>query len=73
MWLASRGFHRRAVEPVKDRRVPPGQYVTADFPVMSAGPTAASAARIRTQRLSRNPRGPPLQPWPPVGLLLTLS
>jgi DMSO/TMAO reductase YedYZ molybdopterin-dependent catalytic subunit len=35
----SRGFHRRR-QPVADpSRVPPGQYVTGDFPVLSAGPT----------------------------------
>jgi DMSO/TMAO reductase YedYZ molybdopterin-dependent catalytic subunit len=34
----SRGFHRR--RPSADpARVPPGQYVTTDFPVLSAGPT----------------------------------
>jgi DMSO/TMAO reductase YedYZ molybdopterin-dependent catalytic subunit len=34
----SRGFHRRG--PSADpARVPPGQYVTGDFPVLSAGPT----------------------------------
>jgi DMSO/TMAO reductase YedYZ molybdopterin-dependent catalytic subunit len=34
----TRGFHpRRAVED--SSRVPPGQYVTPDFPVLSAGPT----------------------------------
>lgn len=38
MALISRGFHGRrpAVDPT---RVPPGQYVTTDFPVLSAGPT----------------------------------
>ncbi|HEX8101106.1 MAG TPA: sulfite oxidase-like oxidoreductase [Solirubrobacteraceae bacterium] len=36
--LFSRGFrHRQADAP--PGRVPPGQYVTADFPVLSAGPT----------------------------------
>jgi DMSO/TMAO reductase YedYZ molybdopterin-dependent catalytic subunit len=36
----SRGFHGRHREPAADRgRVPPGQYVTEDFPVLSAGPT----------------------------------
>jgi DMSO/TMAO reductase YedYZ molybdopterin-dependent catalytic subunit len=36
----SRGFHGRRRESAADRgRVPPGQYVTADFPVLSAGPT----------------------------------
>ena len=36
---ASRGFFGRR-RPVEDpSRVPPGQYVTSDFPVLSAGPT----------------------------------
>ncbi len=37
--FVSRGFvgRRRAVAPAD--RVPPGQYVTEDFPVLSAGPT----------------------------------
>src|SRR3954462_12753464 len=34
----SRGFRGRRVE-VEPARVPPGQYVTPDFPVLSAGPT----------------------------------
>ena len=34
----SRGFHGRRPEVDSDR-VPPGQYVTQDFPVLSAGPT----------------------------------
>jgi DMSO/TMAO reductase YedYZ molybdopterin-dependent catalytic subunit len=35
----SRGFHRRHEEAEPEGRVPPGQYVTHDFPVLSAGPT----------------------------------
>jgi DMSO/TMAO reductase YedYZ molybdopterin-dependent catalytic subunit len=34
----SRGFHRRRPE-VDPSRLPPGQYETGDFPVLSAGPT----------------------------------
>jgi DMSO/TMAO reductase YedYZ molybdopterin-dependent catalytic subunit len=34
----TRGFHRRRPE-ADPARVPPGQYVTTDFPVLSAGPT----------------------------------
>ena len=35
----SRGFKsRRSTEAPRDR-VPPGQHVTTDFPVLSAGPT----------------------------------
>ena len=35
----SRGFRPRRQEQVPKNRLPPGQYVTADFPVLSAGPT----------------------------------
>ena len=36
----SRGFHGRRREPAGDAaRLPPGQYLTTDFPVLSAGPT----------------------------------
>ena len=38
MSFVSRGFHGRR-PPVDPARVPPGQYVTHDFPVLSAGPT----------------------------------
>ena len=39
MSFVSRGFHGRRREDVDSKRVPPGQYVTPDFPVLSAGPT----------------------------------
>ena len=35
----SRGFGRRRRPEVDPARVPPGQYVVRDFPVLSAGPT----------------------------------
>jgi DMSO/TMAO reductase YedYZ molybdopterin-dependent catalytic subunit len=35
----SRGFRGRRRTDVDPNRVPPGQYVTGDFPVLSAGPT----------------------------------
>jgi DMSO/TMAO reductase YedYZ molybdopterin-dependent catalytic subunit len=36
----SRGFRgRRRVPPDEAQRLPPGQYLTKDFPVLSAGPT----------------------------------
>ena len=39
----SRGFHRRSQQADDPSRVPPGQYVTTDFPVLSAGPTPHTA------------------------------
>jgi DMSO/TMAO reductase YedYZ molybdopterin-dependent catalytic subunit len=35
----SRGFRGRRRADVDSSRVPPGQYVTNDFPILSAGPT----------------------------------
>jgi DMSO/TMAO reductase YedYZ molybdopterin-dependent catalytic subunit len=35
----SRGFHARPGPDADPSRVPPGQYVTGGFPVLSAGPT----------------------------------
>src|SRR3954451_8097275 len=35
----SRGFAGRRLPAADPARVPPGQYVTRDFPVLSAGPT----------------------------------
>jgi DMSO/TMAO reductase YedYZ molybdopterin-dependent catalytic subunit len=37
--FVSRGFRGRRRQPEQEGRVPPGQYVTDDFPVLSAGPT----------------------------------
>jgi DMSO/TMAO reductase YedYZ molybdopterin-dependent catalytic subunit len=35
----TRGFHRKHRVDADPARVPPGQYLTDDFPVLSAGPT----------------------------------
>jgi len=37
--LVTRGFVGRRGIPERGQRVPPGQYLTTDFPVLSAGPT----------------------------------
>jgi DMSO/TMAO reductase YedYZ molybdopterin-dependent catalytic subunit len=42
MSIISRGFHGRRPEG-DPARIPPGQYVTDDFPVLSAGPTPHTA------------------------------
>jgi DMSO/TMAO reductase YedYZ molybdopterin-dependent catalytic subunit len=39
MTFISRGFRGRPREEVPADRLPPGQYATGDFPVLSAGPT----------------------------------
>jgi len=40
--LVTRGFVGRRRSPERGQRVPPGQYITTDFPVLSAGPTPHS-------------------------------
>ena len=37
--MASRGFFGRRQSPEVAKRIPPGQYLVTDFPVLSAGPT----------------------------------
>ncbi len=37
--FVSRGFFGKRRQPADQDRVPPGQYITPDFPVLSAGPT----------------------------------
>jgi DMSO/TMAO reductase YedYZ molybdopterin-dependent catalytic subunit len=56
----SRGFRgRRSPEPAG--RVPPGQYVTYDFPVLSAGPTPVTRLDKWTFEVTRN--GKTLRSW----------
>jgi DMSO/TMAO reductase YedYZ molybdopterin-dependent catalytic subunit len=49
----SRGFHRRDRPAVDASRVPPGQYVTKDFPVLSAGPTPRTSQQEWTFSVDR--------------------
>ena len=41
--FVSRGFHGRRQPSSVEGRLPPGQYETRDFPVLSAGPTPRTA------------------------------
>jgi DMSO/TMAO reductase YedYZ molybdopterin-dependent catalytic subunit len=53
----SRGFHHLRRSPaVEDGRVPPGQHVTQDFPVLSAGPTPHTPAPEWTFAIRRGSR-----------------
>jgi DMSO/TMAO reductase YedYZ molybdopterin-dependent catalytic subunit len=57
----TRGFHGRRREAAADDRVPPGQYVTPDFPVLSAGPTPSTPLEQWTFRVRR--AGDTLASW----------
>jgi hypothetical protein len=59
----SRGFQGRRRPTVDESRVPTGQYVTDDFPVLSAAPTprtrlAEWTFEIPTVRPCPSPEGP---------------
>jgi DMSO/TMAO reductase YedYZ molybdopterin-dependent catalytic subunit len=47
----SRGFHRRGPAEPDASRIPPGQYLTRDFPVLSAGPTPRTRLQDWTLRI----------------------
>jgi len=58
----SRGFHgRRSEEAATPGRVPQGQYVTHDFPVLSAGPTPHTPTEAWTFSIRR--AGDVLKSW----------
>jgi len=44
--IVSRGFRGRRAADADPARVPPGQYVTRDFPVLSAGPTPHTSLEL---------------------------
>jgi DMSO/TMAO reductase YedYZ molybdopterin-dependent catalytic subunit len=58
----SRGFHGRRSTPAgAEGRVPPGQYVTKDFPVLSAGPTPHTPLEKWTFSITQE--GGPSKSW----------
>jgi DMSO/TMAO reductase YedYZ molybdopterin-dependent catalytic subunit len=57
----SRGFRARQRPDVDPRRVPPGQHVVTDFPVLSAGPTPS--VRLETWNLALQDGGSLLGKW----------
>ena len=58
----TRGFKGRQTETVGSRdRVPPGQYVTRDFPVLTAGPTQRTP--LESWSLSLQRRGELISRW----------
>jgi DMSO/TMAO reductase YedYZ molybdopterin-dependent catalytic subunit len=48
----SRGFHGRRRPEIDPSRLPPGQYFTPDFPVLSAGPTPRTPLEDWSLRIS---------------------
>ena len=59
--MATRGFFGRRPEPEVDGRLPPGQHLTHDFPVLSAGPTPRVSTDTWAFTLKDGPR--PVMKW----------
>src|SRR5437868_1323323 len=56
----SRGFRRRTGPGGPANRIPPGQHLVTDFPVLSAGPTPRASLDAWTFELEE---GKPLASW----------
>jgi DMSO/TMAO reductase YedYZ molybdopterin-dependent catalytic subunit len=54
--MVTRGFFGRRLSPEDAARLPPGQYKTEDFPVLSAGPTPHVARESWRFSLKHGPR-----------------
>jgi DMSO/TMAO reductase YedYZ molybdopterin-dependent catalytic subunit len=65
----SRGFHGRRRAAGSQGRVPPGQYVTPDFPVLSAGPTPRLALENWTFAITRGGEQVKSWTWPQIQAL----
>ena len=59
--MATRGFTGRGRSGAQAGRLPPGQFVTTDFPVLSAGPTPHVALEDWRLTLQVGPR--PVKSW----------
>lgn len=59
--MVTRGFVGRRPAPDRAERIPPGQYETSDFPVLSAGPTPRVSVEEWSFTLRVGPR--PVKRW----------
>jgi DMSO/TMAO reductase YedYZ molybdopterin-dependent catalytic subunit len=63
MSFVTRGFRGRREEGGRDPRLPPGQYETKDFPVLSAGPTPHTPLEEWTFSISGDVSEPRTWTW----------
>jgi DMSO/TMAO reductase YedYZ molybdopterin-dependent catalytic subunit len=63
MGFISRGFKGRRRDPAHGDRLPPGQYLVRDFPVLSAGPTPHTALSTWTFSLTGEVDEPKRWTW----------
>src|SRR5438876_10066765 len=62
--LISRGFLGRRRPPEVEKRLPPGQYLVTDFPVLSAGPTPHTPLDRWSFRIDGLVKSPVSWRWP---------
>ena len=62
--LISRGFLGRRRPPEVEKRLPPGQYLVTDFPVLSAGPTPHTPLDRWSFRIDGLVKSPVSWSWP---------
>lgn len=67
--FVSRGFRGRRRNPELEGRLPPGQYATPDFPVLSAGPTPRTPLDRWDFSLMGEVEGPRRWSWQELGAL----
>ena len=67
--FVSRGFRGRRRNPELEGRLPPGQYATPDFPVLSAGPTPRTPLDRWDFSLMGEVDGPRRWSWQEFGAL----
>jgi len=67
--LVTRGFVGRRGPAARGQRVPPGQYLTNDFPVLSAGPTPRTPLEAWTLRIEGLVAQPVEWTWAEFGAL----
>lgn len=61
--MVTRGFHGRNIPPELSDRVPPGQHLVTDFPVLSAGPTPRISAADWSFTLKVGPKSVKRWSW----------
>ena len=59
--MFDRLFGDRRTDPAHEGRVPPGQYVTEDFPVLSAGPNPRIS--MEDWKFTLKKRAKPVAEW----------
>lgn len=67
--MVTRGFEGKQTAPDQSDRIPPGQHLVGDFPVLSAGPTPQISVEDWSFTLKIGPRPVKRMTWAEFGSL----